>query len=93
MVDDTPYEVKLNRLHKLQAKIQEQADAISQSMIGTTQRILVEGVSKKNSDEYYGRTDNNRTVNFPGNGNLIGCFVDIKITRALTHTLRGVLCV
>lgn len=92
LVDDTPYEVKLNRLHQLQAKIQEQADAISQSMLGTNQRVLVEGVSKKNPNEYYGRTDNNRTVNFPGDENLIGCFVSINITQALTHTLRGALC-
>lgn len=91
-VDDTPAEVKLHRLHQLQAKIQKQADAISQSMVGSTQRILVEGISKKNPDEFYGRTDNNRTVNFPGNTDLIGCFTNIRITQALTHTLRGVLC-
>ncbi|SCZ86991.1 isopentenyl-adenosine A37 tRNA methylthiolase [Nitrosomonas mobilis] len=90
-VDETPHEVKLDRLHKLQAKIQRQADAISQSMVGTTQRILVEGISKKSPNEYYGRTDNNRTVNFPVNMNLIGCFANIEITQALTHTLRGVL--
>lgn len=90
--DDTPHEVKLNRLYQLQAKIQQQADAISQSMLGTIQRVLVEGTSKRNHNEYYGRTDNNRVVNFPGNTNLIGRFVDIKITQGLTHTLRGVLC-
>ncbi len=91
-MDDTPHEVKLSRLHQLQAKIQQQADAISQGMIGTNQRVLVEGISKKNTGEYYGKTDNNRTVNFPGDVNLIGSFANIEITQALTHTLRGVLC-
>lgn len=91
-IDDTPHEVKLSRLHQLQAKIQQQADAISQGMIGTNQRVLVEGISKKNTGEYYGKTDNNRTVNFPGDVNLIGSFANIEITQALTHTLRGILC-
>lgn len=91
-IDDTPHEVKLSRLHQLQAKIQQQADAISQGMIGTNQRVLVEGISKKNTGEYYGKTDNNRTVNFPGDINLIGSFANIEITQALTHTLRGILC-
>lgn len=91
-IDDTPHEVKLSRLHQLQAKIQQQADAISQGMIGTNQRVLVEGISKKNNGEYYGKTDNNRTVNFPGDVNLIGSFANIEITQALTHTLRGILC-
>lgn len=91
-IDDTPHEVKLSRLHQLQEKIQQQADAISQGMIGTNQRVLVEGISKKNNGEYYGKTDNNRTVNFPGDVNLIGSFANIEITQALTHTLRGILC-
>jgi len=91
-IDDTPHEVKLSRLHQLQAKIQQQADAISQGMIGTNQRVLVEGISKRNTGEYYGKTDNNRTVNIPGDINLIGSFANIEITQALTHTLRGILC-
>lgn len=87
--DDTPHAVKLERLHRLQEKINQQAQAISQKMVGTTQRILVEGVSKKNTHEFCGRTDNNRVVNFPGDSSLIGCFVDVKITDAKPHSLRG----
>ena len=58
-------------------------------MVGTTQRILIEGVSKKNRDELCGRTDNNRMVNFPGRPEEIGAFTNVKITAALTHSLRG----
>ncbi|GJL72663.1 MAG: tRNA-2-methylthio-N(6)-dimethylallyladenosine synthase [Nitrosomonas sp.] len=87
--DDTPHAIKLERLHCLQEKINQQAQAISQQMVGTTQRVLVEGVSKKNTHEFCGRTDNNRVVNFPGNPDLTGCFVDIKITGARPHSLRG----
>ena len=58
-------------------------------MVGTTQRILIEGVSKKNRDELCGRTDNNRMVNFPGRPEEIGGFTNVKITAALTHSLRG----
>jgi tRNA-2-methylthio-N6-dimethylallyladenosine synthase len=87
--DDTPHAVKLERLHRLQEKINQQAQAISQQMVGTTQRVLVEGVSKKNTHEFCGRTDNNRVVNFPGDPDLTGCFVDIKITGARPHSLRG----
>jgi tRNA-2-methylthio-N6-dimethylallyladenosine synthase len=87
--DDTPHEVKLERLQCLQQKLEEQAQAVSQSMVGTIQRILVEGVSKKNPDELCGRTDNNRMVNFPGNPEQIGQSISVKITRALSHSLRG----
>ena len=87
--DDTPHAVKLERLHCLQEKINQQSQAISQKMVGTTQRVLVEGVSKKNTHEFCGRTDNNRVVNFPGDSSLIGCFVDVKITDAKPHSLRG----
>ena len=87
--DDTPHAIKLERLHYLQAKINQQAQAISQKMVGTTQRVLMEGVSKKNTHEFCGRTDNNRVVNFPGDPSLIGCFVNIKITEARPHSLRG----
>ena len=87
--DDTPHAVKLERLHRLQEKINQQAQAISQQMVGTTQRVLVEGVSKKNTHEFCGRTDNNRVVNFPGDPDLTGCFIDIKITGARPHSLRG----
>ena len=87
--DSTPQEIKLERLRRLQEKITQQANAISQSMVGTTQRILVEGVSKKNPDELCGRTDNNRMANFPGHPSEVGDFINVKITAALTHSLRG----
>lgn len=87
--DDTPQEVKLERLQRLQQKLDEQAQAVSQSMVGTVQRILVEGISKKSPDELCGRTDNNRMVNFPGGPEQIGRSISVKITQALSHSLRG----
>ena len=87
--DDTPYEIKLERLQRLQEKIEQQAQGISQRMIGSTQRILVEGISRKDASELCGRTDNNRMVNFPGDPANIGYFIDIQITAALSHSLRG----
>ena len=87
--DDTPHEVKLARLHELQAKIERRAQAISRQMIGSRQRILVESPAKKNPGELAGRTDNNRMVNFSGPHTLIGEFVDVIITAALPHSLRG----
>ena len=89
LADDTPHAIKLERLQRLQAQIQQQSRKISQSMVGSTQRILVEGVSKKNTDEIFGRTDNNRVVNFSGEKGLIGHFINIRITDALPHSLRG----
>ncbi|ARO86811.1 tRNA (N6-isopentenyl adenosine(37)-C2)-methylthiotransferase MiaB [Nitrosospira lacus] len=89
LLDDTPYEIKLERLQRLQGKIEQQAQAISQRMIGSIQRVLVEGVSKKNADELCGRTDNNRMVNFPGDPVKVGHFMNIQITAALSHSLRG----
>jgi len=87
--DDTPCEIKLKRLQRLQEKINQQAQVISQRMIGSTQRILVEGFSKKNDDELCGRTDNNRMVNFICSPGKIGHFINIRITAALSHSLRG----
>ncbi len=87
--DDTPYETKLARLYRLQEKITQQAQTISQGMVGTSQRVLVEGASKKNPDEFCGRTDNNRVVNFAGAPDLVGHFINIRITTALSHSLRG----
>ncbi|MFZ5583838.1 MAG: tRNA (N6-isopentenyl adenosine(37)-C2)-methylthiotransferase MiaB [Pseudomonadota bacterium] len=87
--DDTPQNVKLARLARLQKRIEEQAMAISQAMVGTVQRVLVEGTSKKDASELAGRTDNNRVVNFVGNPRLINHFVDVTITSALPHSLRG----
>ena len=87
--DDTPQEVKLARLRELQALLDAQALAISLKMVGTTQRVLVESVSKKDSRELAGRTDNNRIINFAGPTRLIGGFVDVVVTGVLSHTLRG----
>ena len=87
--DDTPQDVKLARLARLQKRIEEQAMVISQAMVGTVQRVLVEGTSKKDANELAGRTDNNRVVNFVGNPRLINHFVDVTITSALPHSLRG----
>jgi tRNA-2-methylthio-N6-dimethylallyladenosine synthase len=89
MRDDTPHEVKAVRLHRLQQRILEQENEVAQAMLGTTQRALVEGVSKKDAAELAARTDNNRVVNFSGGVDLIGSFVDLNITRVVRHTLRG----
>jgi tRNA-2-methylthio-N6-dimethylallyladenosine synthase len=87
--DAVSQQEKLERLHRLQALIEGQARDISERMIGSTQRVLVEGVSKKRSAELSGRTANNRIVNFAGPQRLIGRFVDLRITAALPHSLRG----
>jgi tRNA-2-methylthio-N6-dimethylallyladenosine synthase len=87
--DDTPHEIKAARLKRLQDRITELENAVAQVMLGTTQRALVEGVSKKDAQELAGRTDNNRVVNFSGPSNLIGRFVEVKITQVVRHTLRG----
>ena len=89
LADDTPPEVYLERLGKLQGMIDAQAYAISERMVGTRQRVLVEGISKKNAGELAARTDNNRVVNFPGPASLINQFVTVTITEAMAHTLRG----
>jgi tRNA-2-methylthio-N6-dimethylallyladenosine synthase len=87
--DDTPIEVKKERLMRLQEAIQRHADAISASMVGRTERVLVEGPSRRDPGELCGRTSNNRMVNFPGDPSLIGAFVDVRITAACANTLRG----
>jgi tRNA-2-methylthio-N6-dimethylallyladenosine synthase len=87
--DDTPGEVKLARLQRLQAAINDHAGAISASMVGSTQRILVEGPSKRDPNELHGRTGNNRIVNFAGAAALIGQMIDVRITDAFPHSLRG----
>ena len=89
LVDDTPYDVKLKRLQRLQGVLEDQGTAISKAMLGSTQRVLVEGVSRKDDNELMGRTDNNRVINFPGPKRLIGTFVEMKITEAMHYTLRG----
>ena len=87
--DDTPQDVKLKRLQELQALINSQAAAISQSMVGSVQRILVEKPSRRDANELSGRTENNRIVNFAGNHRLIGQMIDVQITAAFTNSLRG----
>ncbi|MBX3675554.1 MAG: tRNA (N6-isopentenyl adenosine(37)-C2)-methylthiotransferase MiaB [Rhodocyclaceae bacterium] len=87
--DDTPHELKTQRLMRLQKRIESQAQVISAAMVGTVQRILVEGVSKKDAGELAGRTDNNRIVNFRAPSRLAGGFADVSIIAALPHSLRG----
>ncbi|NCF62906.1 MAG: tRNA (N6-isopentenyl adenosine(37)-C2)-methylthiotransferase MiaB [Gammaproteobacteria bacterium] len=87
--DDLPLQVKKERLARLQELVNTQAARISGSMVGSTQRILVEGESRKRSDQLAGRTENNRIVNFDGHRRLIGQFTDVVITEALSHSLRG----
>lgn len=89
MSDTTPQDLKLKRLMRLQKRIEAQAMTISEAMVGSTQRVLVEGHARKNAEELAGRTENNRVVNFAGHGRLIGHFVDVRITAALPHSLRG----
>jgi len=89
MKDTTSYDEKLDRLKRLQAKISSNAMKISKSMVGTSQRILVEKKSKKVKTQLAGRTENNRWVNFDGPENLIGQFIDLTITEALPNSLRG----
>jgi len=88
--DHTPEEVKKQRLHILQARIEQQAQAISRSMVGNIESILVAGISRKDPGQLQGRTENNRVVNFRCDDHgLIGQFVDVVITEALPHSLRG----
>ncbi|MBI5330359.1 MAG: tRNA (N6-isopentenyl adenosine(37)-C2)-methylthiotransferase MiaB [Betaproteobacteria bacterium] len=89
MADETPHDEKMQRLYRLQAQINAQAAAISAAMVGQVERVLVEGPSKKDPNELMGRTDNNRIVNFPAPARLVGQFVDVTITQALPHSLRG----
>jgi tRNA-2-methylthio-N6-dimethylallyladenosine synthase len=87
--DDTPQAAKVARLQRLQALIEQQAQAIASAMVGTRQRVLVDSHARKDARELCGRTDNNRVVNFAGPERLLGRFVDVEITRALPHSLRG----
>lgn len=89
LADDTPMEMKKKRLQILQTRINQQAAAISQGMTGNIERLLVEGPSRKDERELCGRTENNRVVNFSADRDLIGKFVDVKITAALPNSLRG----
>ena len=89
LTDDTPQELKLERLMRLQKRIDDLAQDVSQSMVGSIQRVLVEGLSKKDDTELAGRTDNNRIVNFVGYPRLVHSFVDVRLTSSLPHSLRG----
>jgi len=90
--DDTPHEVKLKRLQHLQATIEANVQRISENMVGSTQRILVERPSRKDASDWAGRTECNRVVNFPAGPNaarLIGQMIDVRVTQPLGHSLRG----
>lgn len=87
--DDVPMDVKKQRLSILQAEINRQATVISKSMVGSVQSILVERLSRKSVLQLAGRTENNRVVNFDGNADLVGQFVDVRITEALPNSLQG----
>ncbi len=89
MADDVPMEVKKQRLAILQARISQQATEISQNMVGTTQKALITGTSRKDKKELTGRTESNRVLNFKGDPRLIGDFVNVTITEALPNSLRG----
>lgn len=87
--DNISMETKKKRLQILQSRLQRQANIISESMVGTTQTLLVTGHSKKSDNQISGRTENNRVVNFDGDPALVGQFVDVKITEALPNSLRA----
>ncbi|NNC98905.1 MAG: tRNA (N6-isopentenyl adenosine(37)-C2)-methylthiotransferase MiaB [Gammaproteobacteria bacterium] len=89
--DDVPMDVKKARLQRLQRRINEMASEISQNMVGSRQRVLVDRPARKNPLQISGRTENNRVVNFDGDHSLIGKFVDLEITEALPNSLRGVI--
>ena len=89
LVDDTPINVKKQRLQILQSRIRQQAMDISRAMIGTTQRVLVEKTSRKDARQVAGRTENMRWVNFDADLSCIGQFVDVVVTEALPNSLRG----
>ncbi|ATF93708.1 (Dimethylallyl)adenosine tRNA methylthiotransferase MiaB [Cedecea neteri] len=89
MVDDVPEEEKKQRLYILQDRINQQVMEWSRKMLGTVQRILVEGTSRKSIMQLSGRTENNRVVNFEGTPDMVGKFVDVEITEVLTNSLRA----
>ena len=88
-MDDTPLAIKSQRLQTLQKKLEQMSKSISQSMVGTVQQVLVESISKKDSQQLSGRTENYKVVNFTGNSRLIGHMVSVKITECLANSLRG----
>ena len=89
LADPVPIPVKKARLARLQGRICELARAMSESMVGTSQRVLVAGPSKRSRRELAGRTENNRVVNFPGPPSLVGELVDVTVSEARPNSLRG----
>jgi tRNA-2-methylthio-N6-dimethylallyladenosine synthase len=89
LADETPQAEKLARLRRLQARLHELSQEYSAAMVGTRQRVLVHGRARKDERELSGRTENNRVVNFAGDPRLTGHFVEVEITAALPHSLRG----
>ncbi len=89
LTDDTPHAVKLRRLQEVQTNINANMARISERLVGTRQRLLVEGTSKRDAGELMGRTECNRVVNFVGQPRLVGQMVDVTITETRTFTLRG----
>jgi tRNA-2-methylthio-N6-dimethylallyladenosine synthase len=89
LVDDTPEAVKSERLQRLQDRLNRNAAAISEAMVGTTETVLVEGSSRRDDAQLCGKTENNRMVNFDGDPRLIGQFVAVEITRTMRNSLRG----
>ena len=87
--DPVPASLKQERLAQLQETIRSIAASISQAMIGSQQRVLVDGYSRKNPRQLSGRTENNRVINFPGSSDLLGSFVDVFVCEAFTNSLRG----
>ena len=89
MADETPHETKLARLHRVQARLAELEQQVSNALAGTVQRVLVENISRKSEQEMAGRTENNRVVNFAGSPGMLGRYVDVRILSGTLHTLRG----
>ncbi|MEB8433486.1 tRNA (N6-isopentenyl adenosine(37)-C2)-methylthiotransferase MiaB [Cocleimonas sp. KMM 6892] len=89
--DNVPDAVKKTRLYRLQQRITEMEQEISQKMVGTVQKVLVERASKRGENQVAGRTENNRIVNFDGDASLIGNFAEVEITEAQPNSLRGTL--
>jgi tRNA-2-methylthio-N6-dimethylallyladenosine synthase len=87
--DETPLEVKRDRLRQLQTRIETNAQSVSRRMIGTRQRVLVDRPARRDAGELAGRTDNNRVINFAGSRRLIGAFADVTVTAVQPHSLRG----
>ncbi len=87
--DEVSHEAKAERLHRLQDKIKQREQLVSERMLGSIQRVLVEGISRKNEQEMAGRADNNRVIYFAGDPGMTASFVDVKITASLTQMLRG----